>query len=155
MIISKIKTLIFTSILFTMNFFTAQAADEISVENAYIRAIIPGASNTAAYMELVNKSSSSIALVKVTSDISDRIEIHQHTMSDGKMRMEKVNELEVPADSAVIFQPHGYHLMIFNADNTLNSHEHVNLTLHFHGKAPLTITYQVKALNKSAHPHKH
>lgn len=136
-------------------FFSLQVSAELLVENAYVRASIPGADNTAAYMTLVNKSETALTLVKVTSTISKNIEIHEHTMNNGRMSMAKVERLTIPANDEVIFQPHGYHLMVFNVIKPLNNGETVALTLHFKGQPPLTVNYSVQGLNQAQHKHHH
>ena len=53
-------------------------------------------------------------LVEVSGDISDRIELHEHTMADGMMKMRQVDNIEIPAQGKTLLQPSGLHIMIFN-----------------------------------------
>ena len=67
----------------------------VEVKQAYIRATIPGTSISSSYMEIENKFAKPVTLLKVTSEISPRIEIHQHTMVDGMMRMRQIDSIEI------------------------------------------------------------
>ncbi len=122
------------------------------VEQAYIRATIPGTSISSSYMEIENQSDNTISLLSVTSDISPRIEIHQHIMADGMMRMRKLDSIEIEAQGRVKLQPSGLHLMIFDVETPLNSKEQVELTLHFSNNVTVTMEIPVysPAQEKSA-----
>ena len=95
-------------------FFVKAYADEtITITDGYIKSSIPGSDITAAYMTITNNSKQIVSLQKITSPLSDRIEIHQHTMEGGMMRMRQVKSLNINANSQVVLAPHGLHLMIF------------------------------------------
>ena len=99
--------------------FSAQHNSEIIVESAYIRATIPGTDITSAYMSIKNNSDGQVILIGASSSVSDRIEIHQHTMADGMMKMRQVTQLTIKEKQQVVFQPMGYHFMIFNVKTVL------------------------------------
>lgn len=135
--------------------FTAWAQSAISVSDGYIRATVPGTQISSAYMTIGNKSNSIVSLTSVTSKITPRIEIHEHTMSDGMMKMMQVDALAIPANGEVKLQPGGYHLMIFNLTTPLNPEENIDLTLHFTEGKSLQVTLPVKSIKPVAHHHHH
>lgn len=114
-----------------------------SLHKAYVRATIPGTSISSAYMDISNHSANAISLIKVTSDISPRIEIHQHTMVDGMMRMRKVNSIDIEPNGRVKLQPSGLHLMVFDLNNPLKPQQEIKLTLHFSNNDTLTASLPV------------
>jgi copper(I)-binding protein len=120
----------------------------IIIEAPYVRASIPGTSITSAYMSIENKSDETLTLTGVSSLFSDRIEIHQHTMSDGMMKMRKVEQLVIKAKDSVVLQPMGYHLMIFNVKNTLTPEKEVSLTLHFKQQKDLVLSIPVQSIKQ-------
>lgn len=137
---------------------------QIVVEHAYVRASIPGTSHSSSYMEIENIRETKLTLLSVSSNISPRIEIHQHTMIDGMMRMRKLNSLEVKAKARVKLQPSGLHLMIFDVKKPLVSKQNVELTLNFSNnvsvtvKAPIYSPSQERLAHKSVskvHEHHH
>lgn len=122
---------------------TAKASNTISIKEGYIKASIPGSNITAAYMTLVNQSDKAITLQKITSDISDRIEIHEHSMVDDMMRMRQVEQITIGANSSVVLEPSGLHLMIFSLKQQLREDELKALTLHFSNSAKINIQLPV------------
>ena len=120
----------------------------IIIEAPYVRASIPGTSLTSAYMSIENKNNEALILTGVSSLLSDRIEIHQHTMSDGMMKMRIVEQLVIEGQSSVVLQPMGYHLMIFNVKKALLPEEDVSLTLHFKQQKDIVITIPVRSIKQ-------
>ena len=134
------------------------------IEQAFIRATIPGTSNSSAYMEIENKGEKAITLLSASSDISPRIEIHQHTMVDGMMRMRKLNSIDINPKERVKLQPSGLHLMVFDVKTPLKSQQRVELTLNFSNNESVSIhipvysPIQEQAAQKSVpkmHEHHH
>jgi len=119
------------------------ATSLINAEDGYIKASIPGSDITAAYMTLNNTGDKAITLQKITSTISDRIEIHEHSMADGMMRMREVAEVVVEAKAQVVLQPSGLHLMIFDLKKQLVEQDLIPLTLTFSNGSKLNIQLPV------------
>ncbi len=115
----------------------------ISVEHAYIRSSIPGTTITSSYMTIENKGENTVTLRGVNSNISPRIEIHQHSMSDGMMRMRQLDSIEIEAKQRIVLQPSGLHLMFFDVKKPLQAQQKVELTLHFSNKSAVTIQVPV------------
>ena len=115
----------------------------ITVENAYIRSSIPGTSITSSYMTIENKGEKTVTLLGASSKISSRIEIHQHSMSDGMMRKRKLDSIDIKAKQRIVLQPSGLHLMFFDVKKPLKAQQKVALTLNFSNKPPVTIQVPV------------
>ena len=122
---------------------SAQEKPTTLIESAYARATIPGTSISSAYMEIENKDNNTIALLNVTSPASPRIEIHQHRMNDGMMRMVKLNSIDIPPKERVKLQPSGLHLMLFDVKKPLKAQQQVELTLNFSNNTSVTIPVPV------------
>ena len=116
---------------------------EISVEKAYARASIPGSNISSAYMIITNNGEKAVTLLGASSNISPRVEIHQHTMSDGMMRMRKVDNVQIKANERVVLQPSGLHLMLFDVKKPLQSQHKVELTLRFSDKKSVLVQVPV------------
>jgi hypothetical protein len=130
-------------------------ADDITVEPGYIRATIPGTSISSAYMTITNNTDKKLNLLGASSEVSQRIEIHQHTMSDGMMKMRQVKSISVEAGSQLILEPLGYHLMIFNLDKPLNAGQKSTLTLHFAEEKNIEITLPIESIKRKKSMHHH
>ena len=126
---------------------------EILVENSYARESIPGTSISSAYMTIKNLSAKNIRLIAASSVVSERIEIHQHTMVDGLMRMRQRDYVEVLAQNSTVFQPSGYHLMIFDLKHPIKAKENIIITLHFDDQSRIDVNYTVQGIKQKKHHH--
>ncbi|ALO36219.1 hypothetical protein CMT41_16880 [Colwellia sp. MT41] len=119
------------------------ATSAITVTDGYIRASIPGSDVTAAYMTINNSANKAITLQKITSELSARIEIHQHSMANGMMTMRQVEQVIINAKSEVVLQPSGLHLMIFSLKQQVTEKDVISLTLHFTNATKVNIQLPV------------
>ncbi len=120
------------------------ATSMITVEDGYIKPSIPGSDITAAYMTLKNTGDKAITLQKISSTISDQIEIHEHSMAGDMMRMREVGEVVVDAKSHVVLQPSGLHLMIFSLKKQITEQDVIPLTLTFSNDTKVKIQLPVR-----------
>ena len=142
--------------MFTMTFTTSistqasslntKITSDIIISNAYVRASIPGTSGSSAYMNIANNNEKTVTLVKVISKISPRIEMHQHTMHNNMMKMRKVEGITINANSKVLLQPHGLHLMFFDLIKPLDVENMIEITLYFSNQQKITMQLPVRSL---------
>ncbi|QBY03829.1 copper chaperone PCu(A)C [Thalassotalea sp. HSM 43] len=142
----KILSLAFA--LFTFDI----AAHHLIIEQPYAKETIPGSKVNSAYMVINNHSDKSLKLLSVTSPISDRIELHEHTFVDQMMKMQQVDAITIEAGDYVALQPHGYHLMIFKPKQALKAGKEIELSLYFDDGSTATIKVPVVGLSKKSNP---
>ena len=130
---------------------TGLLAKQIHIENGYVKATIPGTKNTAAYLHLTNQSDAKRTLVGVESSVAKAVEIHNHVMDKGMMRMRKVEELEVAAGESLTFQPGGLHIMFIQTPKRLKEGESVEVKLVFKNGDKQAVTLPVKKQSLSEH----
>lgn len=154
-----VTVLYFTLLNISSDAFAVEHDSKIMIKSPYIRATIPGTTISSAYMSIENKNSKPVTLIGASALFSDRIEIHQHIMSDGMMKMRQVEQILIQANEEEILQPMGYHLMIFNINKPLKPEDTLSLTLHFKQQKDLVVTIpvrsikQVKPAKKQHHHH--
>ncbi len=124
------------------------SAQSITVEDAQIRQPMPGRTVTAGYLTLHNHTAQALQLTSASSSAFARAELHQHTHRDGMMRMEQVEFISVPANSAVTLAPGGLHLMLFEPLTNLQVGQTVPLTLVFADGGQLAVDVPVVAMPK-------
>jgi copper(I)-binding protein len=154
-----------TVLLTTMIMPSVWAKDSISVSDIVIREMLPGVKSTAGYLKISNHSDSKVVLKSVSSPLSSRIEIHEHTMTNGMMKMQQVKgDINIPAHGELVFQPGGYHLMVFNPGKKVKKGMTFDLQLVFadqpavkgQGSVVSVLQLQDKAQKNSAqHGHHH
>ena len=109
----------------------AASAAEVKISNAWLKESIPGTENGAGYLTLTNVGSNAVTLVGATTDAARATEVHQHIHQDGMMRMKRIPELIVEPNQTIVFQPGGYHLMLFGVKNAFRVGESIEFVLLF------------------------
>ncbi|MDE1920850.1 MAG: copper chaperone PCu(A)C [Candidatus Omnitrophica bacterium] len=128
--------------------YEAHAAQGVSVSHAWVQAMPPTQTTTAAYMTITNTSSKEVVLVSASSDIAGAVEIHRMSEANGMMTMAMVKQIAIPARSQVTLQPGGYHIMLINLKKPVHKGEMVPVTLHFKGGASIIVNAEVKMQGK-------
>lgn len=118
----------------------------VKVENAYVRATPPGLPNSAAFMSVKNDGSKELSIVKATSTVAKKVELHTHDMKDGVMKMYQVPEIKIPAKSETVLKPGGFHIMLIGLHNPLKVGENVNLTLTLSNGNTIDVSAPVKTV---------
>jgi len=108
-----------------------QAFVPLNVTNGWVRASIPGAAVTAAYMRLENTSNQTREITGVEAQYFMSAEIHEMSSKNGMMQMRELNQLVIPAAQAVELKPGGLHLMLMQPEKNLQAGDSVELTLVF------------------------
>ncbi|MCL6269914.1 copper chaperone PCu(A)C [Sansalvadorimonas sp. 2012CJ34-2] len=142
--IKRFITGVFFLGLFLGSVIASAAQSNIMVTEPRVRAMPPGTSNTAAYMNIKNTGKTNISLQKVTSSISNNIQLHDTIKKDGKMSMVEQESIIIPAGKRVKLQPRSLHVMIMKVSKTLVTGEKVSLDLHFSNGEVITVKAPVK-----------
>ncbi len=127
----------------------AQAAgtSSIAIEQPWARATPAGAKTAAVYMTINNKSGAGDRLTGTSSDVADKLQIHEMKVEDGVMKMRELpGGLPIPADGSVTLQPGGYHVMLIGLKKPLTAGETFLLTLSFEKAGNISITVPVQAM---------
>ncbi len=134
---------------------SAQA--EVQVDQARVRAVPPGSSNSAAYLDLHNRGTASVALERVESSAAQAVELHQVQEQAGMLRMSPVASIEVSAGAQVSLKPGGYHIMLLGITQPLQEGQNVDLDLYFSDGQSLQIQAPVMRIQPMMKPgmHKH
>tara|TARA_B110000116_G_scaffold198318_1_gene173099 strand:+ start:674 stop:1126 length:453 start_codon:yes stop_codon:yes gene_type:complete len=134
---------------------SAVVAADIQVANAWLRELIPGQNNTVAYLQLHNSGLQGRQLTAVESNFALRAEMHTQIMTDGMMRMRKLDKLDIGALETVAFAAGGHHIMLYGMDTLLNAKDR-NLVLIFINGERLSVTLKLRPLADSPlKPHTH
>ena len=128
-------------------------AQSLTAADGFIRESIPGTTISSAYMTLTNTSEKSVTLVGASSKISARIEIHEHSMSNGMMSMRQVESIVIGSKETAVLKPSGLHLMIFDIKEPLKHGDLITLTLHFSSRPDVEIQLPVQSIKRKQHHH--
>lgn len=114
-------------------FLSACGSSEAGVEvhEAWVRSALQG-ENGAVYLILHNHTDINDALIGVTSDVAEVIELHLSEVdASDVMRMTPLEEIEMGADAEIAFKSGGYHIMLVNLQRDLQVGDEVTLTFDF------------------------
>ncbi len=124
------------------------AEPSISVDQPYARATPAGAATGAVFMTLTNKTQAADRLTAASSDVADKLQIHEMAVVNGVMQMRQLaNGLPVPAGGSVVLKPGGYHVMLIGLKKPLKAGETFPLTLTFEKAGNISVTVPVQAMD--------
>jgi copper(I)-binding protein len=128
----------------------AQAQDitagSLKISAPWIRATPKGASVGGGYMTIANSGNAGDRLVGGTSDVSNRLEIHEMSMEGGVMKMRPVRGLDIKPGQTVELKPGGYHVMFVGLKQPLEQGQHVKATLRFEKAGDVAVDFTVKGI---------
>ena len=84
----------------------------LSVTNAWSRSTPPVAKVGVVYFTLTNDTGKSDRLLKLSTSVAEKVEVHRTEVLDGIARMREVAVLHVDAGQTLEFKPGGMHVML-------------------------------------------
>jgi periplasmic copper chaperone A len=131
------------------SFAFAQGAS-IQVEQPWSRATPTSASTGAVYLTITNKSHDTDRLLGASSDVADKLQIHEMKVVNGTMEMREVSGgLPVPAGGSVVLKPGSYHVMLIGLKKPLKAGETIPLTLDSEKAGKVSITVPIRAMERA------
>lgn len=124
----------------------ASAHAQVTVKDPWVRATVPAARASGAFMLL--QSAQDARLVEVRSPVAAMVELHQMSMENGMMKMGAVEGIDLPAGKPVALASGGYHVMLMGLKQQMKEGDTVPLTLVVQKKDKKLETVEVKALVK-------
>ena len=127
--------------------FAQGTGTSIAVEQPWARATPGGAKTGAVYMTLDNKSGTADRLTGVSSDVADKLQIHEMKVENGVMKMREIaGGLPIPASGSLVLKPGSYHVMLIGLKKPLTAGEKFPLTLTFEKAGNISVTVPVQAM---------
>ncbi|HMT93274.1 copper chaperone PCu(A)C [uncultured Thiothrix sp.] len=124
---------------------------QFAASAAYVRAVPPGQTLSAAFMQLQNNDSQAHALVKAESSVATVVELHNHVNEGGVMKMRKVEKIDLPAGKTVALKPGSFHIMLIGLKQPLKVGETVDLSLSFEDGTSLKVSAPVQEVSAPMH----
>ena len=116
------------------------AQPDIQIENVWSRPVkiaeVPSdgnsGSNGVVYMSIANKGRVADRLIAASADVCEATEVHRTIVADNRMSMQKEkNGVEIPAGTIVAFEPGGFHIMLLNLRQSLQTGDRFSVELQF------------------------
>lgn len=130
---------------------------DMVVVSPWTRATPGGAKIAGGYLKITNNGKTADRLVKAVSSISDRVEIHEMSMTDGVMKMRAVPDgLTIKPGETVELKPGGFHMMFMDIKQPLKQGDTMKATLTFEKAGTVDISFNVSSIGATSEPaHKH
>jgi|GEM_PF-1055720 len=122
------------------------AVPEVEISAAVMPAMAPGQGVGAIYLSLRNNTADALVINFIESSVSDHIEVHRNFYEEGVMKMRPVTHVRVEPNGKMLFNPGGYHLMVFNISQSLGEGDTFPLTIRFDNGKAVTGTVEVKRI---------
>jgi len=122
-------------------------AGDLVITQAWSRATPGGAKVASGYLTIENKGSTADRLIRGSGDVTDRIEVHEMTTSNGVMTMRPLDKgLAIEPGKTVKLAPGGYHLMMFDLKHQLKQGDKVAATLEFEKAGKVNLSFDVQGV---------
>ena len=119
----------------------------LRVQDAWSRATAPVAPVAGGFLTVVNDGDGADRLLRIETDIAQRVEIHQMRNDGGVMRMRALPEgVVVPAHGRVELKPGGYHVMLIQPKRALVEGGRFEATLVFQRAGRVKATFDVRGM---------
>jgi len=119
-------------------------AGELTVTNAWSRTTPPGVTVGVVYFTLKNDTGKSDRLLKLSTSVASKVQIHRTEILDGIARMREVAVLHVYAGQTLEFAPNGMHVMLTGLKTPLVEGQKLDLELLFEVAGPRIVKVVVK-----------
>jgi copper(I)-binding protein len=115
-----------------------------TISDPWARPSVGSDKPVAAYMTITNGGSQADRLVRASSPLAGKVEIHETTTEGGMTGMQPVEAIEIPAGGTVRLEPGGFHLMIMELSQPLAVGDTLELELVFERAGPITVEADVR-----------
>ena len=119
-------------------------AGELAVTNAWSRTTPPGVTVGVVYFALKNDTGKSDRLLKLSTPVASKAQVHRTEILDGIARMREVAVLHVDAGQTLEFEPNGMHVMLMGLKKPLAEGQEFDLELLFEVAGPRTVKVAVR-----------
>jgi copper(I)-binding protein len=126
---------LFTFAILILTSFVSINSEEVGTNNDKIQIIDPwvrpsaGKPNSAAYMQIRNKTREDITISGAVAEVANLTELHQSVEDRGIMKMHAVDKLVIPAYDTVVLKPKGTHIMLMKLKENLEEGQVVKITI--------------------------
>jgi periplasmic copper chaperone A len=115
-------------------------AQDIVIMNPLAAPSLTSASKTGAvYLSIMNMGKDSDELIGISTPVADTAMLHKSEDKDGVMKMEMLDQLDIPAGATIDILPGHMHIMLVGLKSQLKLGDHVPLELVFKKSGKIAI----------------
>lgn len=130
----------------TLAFAHGYKLGNLEIKHPWAKATVPGQPVAGGFLSVVNSGSEPDRLVKVTSDVSGMIQLHEMKVEDGVMKMNEIpGGIEVAPGATVELKPGGLHVMFMGIKAPFKEGETVKAVLTFEKAGDVAVEFKIEA----------
>ncbi|MEP4377846.1 MAG: copper chaperone PCu(A)C [Alphaproteobacteria bacterium] len=122
-----------------------EKSEHLTISHPWSRATAPSQKVGAVFMTIKTKGNNTDRLIGARSPDAETVQIHNHTMVDGVMRMRPVDGVTIPAEGEAVLEPGGFHIMLIGLKAPLFEETVIPLTLEFENAGKVEIEAVIEA----------
>ena len=119
-------------------------AGPLELNAPWVRASVPGQTNGAGYLQIINPSNTADKLISVQSEAATRVELHTVLTEDGVAKMRQVQGIDIPAQGAATLAPGGLHVMFLQLTGPFKQDAQIPVVLKFEKAGEVRVNFTVK-----------
>ncbi|GAB6065368.1 copper chaperone PCu(A)C [Aquifex pyrophilus] len=127
------------------------SAPKILVKHPWIMEPPPGPNTTMMGMVIENQGDEPDELLKVETDIAERVELHKTVMENEVAKMVHQHSVIIPPRSKVEFKHHGYHVMLIGLKKPIKNGDKVKVKLIFKKSGEIELEVPVVKMHHMHH----
>lgn len=124
----------------------AATLGNLGITQPWSRALPPSAHTGALFVSIHNQGEKDY-LVAAHVDIADVVELHTHVHEDGLMKMQQVEQIEVPSGATLELTPGSYHIMLIGLREPLREGMRFPVRLEFSASGSIELEAEVKSMD--------
>ena len=123
------------------------------IEAPWTRATPAGARVAGGYLKVTNTGQQPDRLVGGSLPVAASVEIHEMTMTDGVMRMRKLDGLRIQPGQTIELKPGSFHVMFMGLREGLKEKQSIKGTLVFETAGTVEVEYAVAPIGAQSPGH--
>ncbi len=128
-------------------------AGALVIEAPWTRATPGGSKVAGGYLKITNTGSTPDRLIGGTLPLAASVEVHEMSVSDGIMRMRRLEKgLEIAPGTSVELKPGGYHIMFMGLSDGLTAGSTIKGTLVFEKAGTVVVEYRIEPIGSGGAP---
>ncbi len=127
------------------------SAQDILIMNPIAASSLTSASKTGAvYLSIMNMGKDSDQLIGISTPAAESAMLHKSKDENGVMKMEMLDQLEIPAGTTIDILPGHMHIMLMGLKSQLKIGDHVQVELVFKTSGKISVDAVVRKIDDMA-----